>query len=213
MVNYKNSSIYKLCCKDTDIKDIYVGSTTNFKRRKGDHKYNCNNEKSLKHNIYVYQFIRENGGWTNWDMVEICNFSCDNKRELHTEERRHLELLGATLNKLIPTRTLKEYYEDNKEEIQEYHKEYYKDNKDKIIEKSKEYYEENKEIIAEKMKMYAEKNKEHIKNYQKEYRENNKEILAIQKKEYSKKNKEQLKKYRHEWYLKNKERKEKSNDL
>ena len=198
MVNYKNSSIYKLCCKDTDIKDIYVGSTTNFKRRKGDHKYNCNNEKSLKHNIYVYQFIRENGGWTNWDMVEICNFSCDNKRELHTEERRHLELLGATLNKLIPTRTLKEYYEDNK---------------DKIIEKSKEYYEENKEIIAEKMKMYAEKNKEHIKNYQKEYRENNKEILAIQKKEYSKKNKEQLKKYRHEWYLKNKERKEKSNDL
>ena len=38
MVNYNKSTIYKLCCKDTEITDEYVGSTTNFSRRKAHHK-------------------------------------------------------------------------------------------------------------------------------------------------------------------------------
>jgi hypothetical protein len=162
MVNYGNSCIYKICCKDTTIKDIYVGSTTNFSRRKYNHKMSCNKEGNKAYNYHVYQFIRQNGGFKNWDMVEICKFSCENKRELCKEERRHLELFGATLNKVIPTRTKKEYYEDNKEQKLEY---------------SKEYYEENKEIIAEKMKQYHIDNKEKILKKKKQYREDNKEKL------------------------------------
>jgi len=153
MVNYKNSSIYKLCCKDTDIKDIYVGSTTNFKRRKTQHKSSCNKQGNIAYNNYVYQFIRENGGFNNWDMVEICKYSCDNKRELHTEERRHLELLGAKLNKVIPSRTKKEYYENNKQEIAVYQKEYRKNNKQEIAEQNKQYRKNNKEIINKKKRV------------------------------------------------------------
>ncbi len=44
MVNYSKGLVYKLCCNDTNIKDIYVGSTTNFIRRKSDHKSACDNE-------------------------------------------------------------------------------------------------------------------------------------------------------------------------
>lgn len=151
MVNYNNSIIYKLCCNDTSITDIYVGSTTNFNRRKNCHKSRCNNVNLKEYNCKVYQFIRDNGGWDNWDMVEVCRVNCIDRRELHKKEREQIELLKPTLNQRIPTRTVKEYQQANKEHIKEYKKEY------------------NKE--------YREDNKEHIKEYKKDYYENNKEIL------------------------------------
>ena len=38
MVNYENSVIYKLCCTDPTVQDVYVGSTTNVRKRKNQHK-------------------------------------------------------------------------------------------------------------------------------------------------------------------------------
>ena len=101
MERYQNGLIYKICCLDPEIKDIYVGSTCNFKRRKHEHKSRivCMNDKQ-----YKYEFIRDHGGWENWQMVQIESFPCDTKRELETRERFWLESLGATLNKSIPTR-------------------------------------------------------------------------------------------------------------
>jgi hypothetical protein len=43
-----------------------------------------------------------------------------------------------------------EYYQDNKDSIQQYKKGHYTDNKDKIIEKVKEYYESNKVKVLER---------------------------------------------------------------
>ena len=43
MVNYNKSMIYKICCNDLKIKEIYIGSTTNFTKRKQTHKSYCNN--------------------------------------------------------------------------------------------------------------------------------------------------------------------------
>ena len=71
LINYNNIIIYKLCCKDPLITDIYIGSTTNFTKRKAAHKSNCNNENCKEYKFYVYEFIRDNGNWTNWDMIEI----------------------------------------------------------------------------------------------------------------------------------------------
>ena len=34
---YMNTLIYKICCKDETIKDIYIGQTTNFDVRKFYH--------------------------------------------------------------------------------------------------------------------------------------------------------------------------------
>jgi hypothetical protein len=150
MVNYNNSIIYKLCCKDIDVKEVYVGSTTNFIRRRQQHKDACNN--NVKYNYRVYQFIRANGGFENFDMIQIEKYSCDDKRELHARERYWIEELNATLNCLIPMRTHKEYYEKKKEKNKEYNKEYRKNNIEKIKEKKKEYYEKNKEKISQKNK-------------------------------------------------------------
>ena len=156
MPDYSKAIIYKMCCKDVNIKEIYIGSTTNFKRRKCCHKSNCINEKSKCYNYNVYQFIRENGGWNNWDMVMIEEYNdCNNKMELHQRERYFLELLGASLNSYIPNRTIEEYYKDNKEQF----KEYYIDNKDQIKQYKKEYRENNKEQI----KQYYQDNKHKFK--------------------------------------------------
>ena len=82
MVNYKNSVIYKICCNDTEIKDIYIGSTTNFIMRKHKHKSVCNDPNNKQSYEYKYCFIRENGGWNNWNMIEIKSVECNNKIEL-----------------------------------------------------------------------------------------------------------------------------------
>ena len=115
MVNYSNSIIYKLCCREVNINDVYVGSTTNFNRRKQSHKSKCNNEKG--YNINVYKFIRGNGGFENWDMIEIERFNAIDKQELHKRERYYIDSLKASLNSCIPTRTDKEYRENNKDKM------------------------------------------------------------------------------------------------
>jgi hypothetical protein len=44
-VDYSRTIIYKICCKDPTIEEIYVGHTTNFTKRKYQHKIACNNSK------------------------------------------------------------------------------------------------------------------------------------------------------------------------
>jgi len=151
-LNYQNSVIYKICCKDPEIKDIYVGSTTSFKRRMSNHKSICNNEKSNDYNLPVYRFIRDNGGFDNWSVVKIRDVCCKDKYDLEAEERKEFEKLGATLNSQYPQRRMKEYREDNKEIIKKKDKVYYEDNKNEILEKAKEYREKNREKILEKKK-------------------------------------------------------------
>lgn len=169
---YENGIIYKLChCNDLENNNIYVGSTTNFRMRKNHHKNSCNNEKNKKYNKNVYQFIRDNGNWIEWQMIPIEVFPCNDKKELEVRERHHIELLKSKLNKIIPTRTKKEWRNDNKEIIAEKNKQYREANKQII----KEWCEDNKEIILENKKKYYEDNKEKILEYKKQYYEDNKE--------------------------------------
>ena len=136
-MDYSKTIIYKIVCKDVNIKDLYVGHTTNFIKRKHRHKHCCTNQQSTKYNYYVYKFIRENGNWDNWDMIEIEKYNCNDKLEACKRERHWFEELKASLNKQIPSRTRKEYYIENKDKIAEKQKEYYIDNKAKIVEKYK----------------------------------------------------------------------------
>jgi hypothetical protein len=184
MVNYQNSIIYKICCKDVNIKEIYVGSTANQLRiRKSKHKYCCNNENDNNYNLYVYQFIRQNGGFDNWDVVIVENVKCENKQELHKKERFYIEELGAELNKQVPSRSLEEWKQDNKETILEKQKEHYHKNKETIAEKRKEYRIDNKEKIAEINKQYREDNKNKIVEKQKEWYKDNKDKIAEKQKQ------------------------------
>ena len=200
MVSYNQSIIYKLCCNDTSITDIYIGGTTNYYRRKQAHKQCCN-ENVKGHNLYIYQFIRTNGGWDNWGMIEIEKFNATDKRDLNKRKRHWLETLKATLNKIIPTRTLEEYRQDNREKI----KEYIENNKEKLKEQKKQYYEKNKEQIKEKGKEYRENNEEQIKKYY----DDNKEKIKEKGKEYRQDNKEKIKEKYKEYYKNNKEKRNK----
>ena len=137
MVNYQDSFIYKICCKDLTIQDIYIGSTTNFKQRKRQHKNCCTKEGNLHYNERKYKFIRDNGGWENWDMILIKNVSCESRLELNKIERESYEEYEPTLNYQVPSRSKKEYqkqfvstyYERNKEKIQKKRMERYYNNK------------------------------------------------------------------------------------
>jgi len=197
--DYSNTIIYKLCCNDITIKDIYIGHTTNFTKRKSHHKSSCFNNNDKKYNQYVYQFIRNNGGWENWSMIQIQEHNCKNKREAESIEHYWIEKNTAKLNTNNP-------YAMCKEEPQLYKQCWYEDKKEHILEKAKEHYEENKEQKIEYQKQYSKENKEKIAEQQEKYREKNKEKLSEQKKEYRELHKEEASKAHKEWSEANKEK-------
>ena len=167
-INYSNTIIYKLCCRDLSITEIYVGHTTDMRKRKWGHKATCNNENKKDYNNKVYTFIRENGGWDNWDMIEIERFEAIDSNDARKRERYYIENLKATLNSEIPSRTIKEWRKDNKEIISQKDKIKYEKNKDIISEKGKEYRKNNKDILIERKKKYYENNKHIINERKKE---------------------------------------------
>lgn len=158
-INYDNACIYKIVCNDLNIKDCYVGSTTNFIKRKYTHKFSCNNKNSN-----VYNFINNNGGWSNWSMILVDNnLKVNNNLELRKKEREYIESLNATLNIYRPMITL----EEKKQQNDILKKKHYENNKDKVIEYQKQYRELNKDKIKEYKKQYRELNKNKLKQYYK----------------------------------------------
>jgi hypothetical protein len=166
---YENSVIYKLVHKnDQDNENIYVGSTTNFRGRKVKHREKYYDKNTKEYNYKVYQFIRENGGWDEWEMVAVETYPCESKRELEIRERFHIETLKSKLNKIVPTRTSKEYREDNKELIKEKKKKEYEDNKEHIKERSLKNYYAKQEENKERNKQYRENNREKLSQHRQE---------------------------------------------
>jgi len=161
--DYSKTIIYKIVCNDLNVNECYIGHTTNFIKRKGQHKSNCNNINGKSYNLNVYNYIRENGGWDNFSMIEIEKYPCNDKREAEAQERYFLEQLGATLNSQKRPITSdkekknKKYEKDKRyrtkyeEKIKEKKKQYYEENKHKINEKRKEIYKNKKEYLKEKV--------------------------------------------------------------
>lgn len=193
-IDYSNTIIYMICCKDPTITDVYVGHTTNLPKRKTLHKGNTNNQNNKGYNVYVYQFIRENGGWENWEIIVLETKSCIDGDDARKLEREWFEKKGATLNKIRPFRSNEELLEYNKErnrihnqehpeEIKEYRKIYREDHREEINEKRKIYYEENKDKISEKSKIYHQENRDTKLDKMKKYYEENKEEISKKQKE------------------------------
>ena len=155
MPDYAKTVIYKIVCKDVNIKKSYGGHTTNIIKRRQQHKNRCNNENYSSYNFYVYKFIRENGGWDNWEVVWNYDFPCETKREAELEERKFIELNNCELNSHRPIIS----EEEKKQMHESKRKENYEKNKDKIKQKNKEWREKNKEKIKE----WRKNNKEKIK--------------------------------------------------
>lgn len=160
-INYSKGLIYSIICK-TDETLIYIGSTTNFRQRKNQHKIACHNEKSHQHNYKVYVMIRANGGWDNFDMKPVKEHACENTIQLVIEEERIRNEMKANLNSIRAFSTEEEAKEQNKKTDQKYRQEH----KAEIKKYREEHKTENKEYYKEYREAHATKNKE----YQKEYR-------------------------------------------
>ena len=107
--NYSNCVFYRLVCRDPTVTECYVGHTCNEVKRRYGHKYNCTNDKSKKYNLWVYRFIRDHGGWDNWQLIIHEALAVTNKAAAVWRERFWCEFYNATLNKQVPGRTDKEY--------------------------------------------------------------------------------------------------------
>tara|TARA_R110000782_G_scaffold540_1_gene1806 strand:+ start:95 stop:682 length:588 start_codon:yes stop_codon:yes gene_type:complete len=125
MPDYKNAKIYKLWSPEGD--DIYIGSTTKLlSARKAQHKYDKDKLECKSRILY------ENYNDIRIELLEC--FPCENKDELNKKEGEYIRN-NDCVNKNIPGRTAKEWYEDNKEKVLEYQIDYRLNNQDKIKER------------------------------------------------------------------------------
>jgi hypothetical protein len=132
-IDYQKGIIYKIQHLENE-ELLYVGSTTNFIKRKQHHKERCNTPTNSKYNLKIYKMMRDNGGWDQFKMIIIKEFPCNNKTELLIEEDRLMIELKSNMNKLRAHMTedrKKEHYRlkasdyrlNNKEKVKEYKKE------------------------------------------------------------------------------------------
>jgi len=113
---------------------VYIGSTTNYKRRISEHMGRCKNENDDAYNKPLYKYIREQGGIDNFEFEIIEEVECDNKNESLAIENKYIEQYNCKCNKRKPGAFLdagsrkeymKQYQEANREKLNEYMKEYY----------------------------------------------------------------------------------------
>lgn len=152
MVNYSNGKIYKLVCGDL----TYYGSTIQ-PLHKRLHHHKCQYKqpaKKITKSIQLFNLSIETNTPVKIYLVE--KYPCDDKMELERRERYYIENYEC-VNKQIPTRTIKEWREANRNNIQEYHKQYYETNRNKKLEYQKQYDKANKDNKREYQKQYRER--------------------------------------------------------
>lgn len=139
-------TFYKIYCLDPEVKYNYIGSTRDFIVRKCQHKSVCNNNNTTNRNskIKLYETIRENGGFSNWDIVPIGTGIYNSNLEARIAEQQYINDNKADLN------CVKAYM--SKEEENEIKKKYVINNHEKVLQSKKNYRDTHKEEIKEKTK-------------------------------------------------------------
>ena len=168
-IDYSNTLIYKVVCKDPLIEDFYLGYTT------VGHATICDRFQSRCKNDtwFVCAFIRTHGGFENWRVQTIDSVCCASSLEARTELRKHFDASTPSLNRNLPTRTSTEYKRteksrakqeiyrgENKEKIHNLQRAIYQRNKEMISIKRREYYIANREECIRKSRAYREKTRQ-----------------------------------------------------
>ena len=99
-IDYGHTTIYKISCKDSKVKHVYVGYTTNFIQRKYFHKNNCINHEATNYDDRLYAVIRKHGGWENWKMENIHVCDCEDYNAAKKIVQEYAVTLRATLNSI-----------------------------------------------------------------------------------------------------------------
>jgi hypothetical protein len=113
MPNLQQAKIYKIVCNTTGL--TYYGSTTQqtLSMRLTKHRNNYKNFLNGKYNYVTSYKIIENN---NYDIFLVESVQCDTKDQLHARERFWIES-NQCVNKNIPARSRKEWYQRKKQII------------------------------------------------------------------------------------------------
>ena len=135
--DYTKSVVYRIVQNHIT---LYIGSTTNFVKRKANHKSDCNNEKKKSFHFPIYKYIRANGGWDNgFQMVLIQEYPlCKNSLELEMYELSHCDAYEPDFNARRPCLS--------DESKKDYRLAYYNANRETYLKNSKDFYHNNKEL-------------------------------------------------------------------
>jgi hypothetical protein len=200
--DYSKCVIYVIKCKDDNITEEYIGSTTNFTQRKNNHKTTCNNEKNKRYNELKYKFIRDNGGWDNWLMLEVLKYPCQDsnqarmkEEEIRLERKSKLNCYKAFLSNEVLKEEKKQYYEEHKEQ----YKQYYENHQEQYKFYRFKYNNENKEEEKQRCKVYREAHKEELKLLKQIWYINNKDKINEKHKLYREENKDKMNELNKKW--------------
>ena len=164
-IDYSKGKIYRIVCDTTGL--VYIGSTVEtLCKRLTKHKnnYKCY-LKGNSHFVTSFDILKND----NYKIILIENCPCNSKEELHRVERTYIESIEC-VNKYIPTRTNKEWIENNKDKIKQLNKDYYENNKEKKFKIASEWNKNNKDKKNKKIQCeYCNSNinKSNIKQHQK----------------------------------------------
>jgi len=167
MIHRKGRSIIDIY--DEEDGEHYIGSTRHFKNRCGGHKGTCNNPNSKDYNIPVYQHIRLNGGFDEWEFSVIEKHDNLTKKDAFIHESWLQELYGSKLNSYRAIAT--------QEETEETRKIWRKNNRDAENSKSKSYYARNAEKCREISRKCHHNNRDKRLEYSRQYWINKKDKI------------------------------------
>lgn len=186
--NYSNGKIYKIW-SPSHPEQVYIGSTAEprLSARMSKHR-SCYKRYLNGKSKYVTSYKILDYEDCRIDLIE--KYPCADRSELNAREGYYVRTLDC-VNKVIPGRT---------------HKQYYQENKDRFLQIGKQYREDNKENIKKMMKLWYEANKEDVLEKSKKYRQDNKEVIKQRKKDYADKNKDKVAAQQKRWYEANKQR-------
>ena len=163
-VDYQLAKIYKIEPLNPDHEsDVYIGSTCepSLAHRMAGHRRNYKRWQEGKHNNLSSFKLFDKYSVENCNIFLIEEFPCETKDQLRQRECYYIKNIPC-VNKNIPGRTKKQYYENNKEHIKQYrddHKGYIKqyrdDHKEHIKETNKQYRDNHKEYYQTKFKCFC----------------------------------------------------------
>lgn len=144
MNRYENGKIYKV--SDVAYTECYIGSTCeSLNQRMARHRQEYNRFlQGKRRNITIFKLF-ETYGVENCKIELIENFACNSIEELIKREGEYIKNTEC-VNRTIPGRTSKEWKPENPEKIRQY----YNDNRDEILERSLQRYYNNRDDILEK---------------------------------------------------------------
>lgn len=227
--DYSRACIYQIRHND---ELFYIGSSRNYGKRQYDHKDHLNNNRS-KMKLYD-EMRNRNLNWEDVIMSVLEEYpltdgtGLEKKKKLEVREREHIIELKPLYNTNKGGRTEEirlqdkrdyhtkmkedddyirkrnEYYDNNKQEIQEKQREKRNENKEEYNLKQKEYRNAKIEERREKANIYRKANKEKLNEQAKESYERNKEAIKERARKYREANLEEIKRKQREAYHKRK---------